>query len=141
MSESQCFNNAPESPQNAPAPEQEIISTLKNALKNSESQQLSLQQKYDSLIRRRNVEQLATKHKFADVDYLDFLLNKEQIPSDNAECCDNFINTLRQKAPRYFNNELKSGGGTRLNLADRSEFIRAVQSGNVDDMLRFAPEI
>ena len=141
MSESQPTNNVQGSSQDAVSPEPEIIASLQNALKQAESRQLSLQQKYDSLIRRRNVEQLAKKHKFSDVDYLDFLLSKEQIPSDNPECCDNFINALRQKAPRYFNNELKSGGGTSLNLADRSEFLRAAQAGNVDDMLRFAPEI
>ncbi len=93
------------------------------------------------LKRENMLKKLAENHGFSDLDYLDFILQKNNIdPAENTPCND-FMQKLKTTHPRYFISPVKSGSGSRPGNAP-------MQIGNcrgrmeaLEMMLTAAPEV
>jgi len=55
------------------------------------------------------VNELASKHKFNDPDYLKYLVGKDKV--DLEKDGESFIENLKKDMPKYFNAEVNKGGG------------------------------
>ena len=96
----------------------------------------------NTLKREKQLNALAGDYHFNDVEYLDFILQKNNISPDNKEQTAAFMQDFKNRNPRYFILPVKSGAGSRPGSAPRSV---SVQSGSRMDalemMLSGAPEI
>jgi len=96
-------------------------------------------------LKRQNcLNDLAGKHGFCDVEYLDFVLDKHNIELEDTEKVNEFMQQLRQNNPRNFVLPLQPGAGSRPGaLPEKRKYPSAGTSrmDAVELMLSGAPEI
>ena len=95
-------------------------------------------------LRRENaIKNLAETYGFTEVEFLDFVLQKNQIDTDNAEAAANFMQQFKIAHPRYFALPVKSGAGSRPGSAQHSGTANAAGSrmDALENMLNNAREI
>lgn len=93
------------------------------------------------LKRDNMLKKLAENHGFSDLDYLDFILQKNNIdPADDAPCND-FMQKLKTTHPRYFISPVKSGSGSRPGNAPMPVSSSRGRMEALEMMLTSAPEV
>ena len=100
----------------------------------------SSRQELEQIKFQQQVGKLAEEKKFNDPEYLGFLLKQSKIPLNSEEEVDEFISELREKSPKLFRLELRSGSGSNPGGSE-IDFAAAQQSGDISAMLANAPEI
>ena len=61
----------------------------------------------------QTLQSIADDYSFNDVEYLEFVLQKNNVQCDNPEAVKSFMLELKKSKPRFFNLQLKSGAGSR----------------------------
>jgi chromosome segregation ATPase len=100
----------------------------------------SSRQELEQVRFQQQVGKLAEEKKFNDPEYLGFLLKQSRVPLNAEEEVDKFISELREKSPKLFRLELRSGSGSNPGGSE-IDFSAALQSGDISTMLANAPEI
>jgi len=85
---------------------------------------------------RRHIGELAERHQFADVEYLTYLCEKNQVDLAQAEAADRFMADLRDKTPKFFRADIQPGA-----KADPLPGQYAAAAPSIADLLSAAPEI
>jgi hypothetical protein len=118
------------------------IDRVKQQLQNTALQRDSAANELKELKRKNILRELAGKHGFNDVDYLDFILQKNHIDPDEPELLNGFLEEFRKSNPRFFSLPVKPGSGSRPG-GSRSVAMRS-NHGRLDAvqmMLDSAPEL
>ena len=93
------------------------------------------------LKRRHAVAEAAQSHHFNDPEYLDYLLSRHGIdPGDDRKLAD-FLRDFRREQPRFFNVELRSGAGSRPDVASNHGLSAPGSADGIVALLADAPEI
>lgn len=58
------------------------------------------------------LKRIAEDYSFNDAEYLEYVLQKNNICTDNADAVKAFMQELKKNKPRFFNLPLKSGAGS-----------------------------
>jgi hypothetical protein len=118
------------------------LEQLRQELQTATGQRDQIRNELEQLQRSNQLTQLARTCGFNDVEYLDFLLQKNQIDITDTEAADQFIQQFKTANPRYFSLPVKPGSGSRPN-GNRVSAVTG--SGNrmsaLESMLADAPEI
>ena len=93
------------------------------------------------LKRRQSVAALAGQHHFNDPEYLDYLLDRHGIDPGDERATADFLRTFRRAQPRFFNVELRSGSGSRPDVASNQVLPTAGGADGIVALLADAPEI
>lgn len=93
--------------------------------------------------RSQALADLAVGQHFNDAEYLDFILQKNNIEPDDAEKTSAFLQEFKKDHPRYFSLPVKSGAGSRPGAITESASVPAGTNrfDAVEMMLAGAPEI
>ena len=71
-----------------------------------------LKASHDRLLRLQSVRDLASRSRFTDPDYLDYLAAKENVDLNDKTSCEEFIEKIRISKPHSFEASVQSGSGT-----------------------------
>ena len=121
---------APESPLPPTAEIQQMFAELKQTLadiKQSRPQlELMQQELHNTALQRDNhaaelkkikdaqtLQRIADDYSFNDMEYLEFVLQKNNVQCDDPESVKSFMQELKKSQPRFFNLQLKAGAGSR----------------------------
>lgn len=118
------------------------IDRVREELQQTAAERDSSVKELNALKREKQLNILAGDFHFNDVEYLDFILQKNNISPDDTEQISSFMQKFRTSNPRYFILPVKSGAGSRPGNAP--EYCRAGGSKRMDAlemMLSGAPEI
>ena len=102
------------------------VGELKNQLQATISERDSIRSELDALRFRNSVSRLAGEHKFTDPEYLEYLCKKEGIDPASNETCRDFMEKLRDTAPRFFKVELASGPDNFSTASAAAETTRSI---------------
>ncbi|MDD5729424.1 MAG: hypothetical protein PHV59_12760 [Victivallales bacterium] len=116
------------------------IRQLRENLQTLKAERDSSREQLETIKFQQQVSKLAEEKKFGDPEYLGFLLRQSQVSLEAAEQVDRFIDELREKSPKLFRLELRSGSGSSPGGSEL-DFYAARQRGDVSAMLANAPEI
>ena len=85
-----------------------LKSDLAKAAKDRDEAQANLAK----MERTAKIQAIASKHKFSDSEYLDYLANSKKIDIDSETSVTEFMTNLGKDRPELFTSGAKSGGGT-----------------------------
>lgn len=119
------------------------IEQVKQQLRSATAERDNVAGELEKLRRHNAIKSLAAQYGFTDPEYLDFVLQKNQIAPDKSELADSFMQEFRKSNPRYFALPVKSGSGSRPGNAPVSG---AASNANcrmdaLEELLSSAPEI
>ncbi|MBE6368590.1 MAG: hypothetical protein E7056_00325 [Lentisphaerae bacterium] len=120
------------------------IDRVKQQLQAAASQRDSAAAELKELKRQNLLSKAAAKHGFNDVDYLDFILQKNQIEVEDPQQLAGFLDEFRKSNPRYFSLPLKPGSGSRPGNSSNAAGMAEYGNGRFDavqQMLAGAPEL
>lgn len=119
------------------------IEQVRQQLRETISERDTVAGELNTLRRKNTVSDLAKQYGFTDAEYLDFILQKNQIDPAQDDLTGKFMQGFKQNHPRYFALPVKPGAGSRPGSAP--EGIHAIHSNNRMDNLEIllsnAPEI
>jgi len=119
------------------APLENEVNSLRLLTKQLSEERDTAQKELERWKYRRQIGELADRHQFADLDYLSYLCEKNQIDLSQAEVADRFMADLRDKTPKFFRADIQPGAKTD----PLPGHYAAAAAPSIADMLSAAPEI
>ena len=120
------------------------IDRVKNELQLAAEERDQAANELKELKRKQQLELIAGEHHFNDVEYLDFMLHKNNIDLFQNEKITEFMQTLKKSNPRCFTVPLTPGAGSRP-YADAGKISSGRRSDSrldvLENMLSTAPVI
>jgi len=119
------------------------IEQVKQQLRSATAERDNVAGELEKLRRHNAIKSLAAQYGFTDPEYLDFVLQKNQIAPDKSELADSFMQEFRKSNPRYFALPVKPGSGSRPGNAPVHGAASAVscRMDALEELLSSAPEI
>lgn len=118
------FENVPQ--------EQQLLNTIEQLTAQRDNAERSL----NDLVYKNNVAELAEKYSFSDKGYLEYLCKLNNIDFADDAGSKDFMNKLRNDAPKFFKPILQSGSGVTASVAAAKDY----QSNDILSLLNNAPE-
>lgn len=85
----------------------EEFETLKTSLAEAAAERDRLRSELDGVRFRQQIDELAGRYRFSDRGYLEYLCRQNGVDPAEPEKCGEFINSLRERMPRFFRCELQ----------------------------------
>ena len=118
------------------------IDQVRQQLRDTAAERDNVAGELKTLRRHNAIKTLASQYGFTDAEYLDFVLQKNNVEPDNNDLANAFMQQFRQTNPRYFALPVKPGSGSRPGSAPAAGKNSAGSALDMlEDMLSSAPEL
>ena len=114
---------------------------LRNELATATAQRDNTAVELARLQRQNQLEAISGKYGFNDVEYLDFVLTKNNIAPDDKNGVSKFMQHYKNINPRYFTVPVKAGSGSRPGSAPSNTAASGGRMDILEIMLSSAPEV
>lgn len=117
---------------------------IRRELQHTAAQRDQVHGELKQLQRTTQLQKLADRCGFNDVEYLDFILQKHQVDPIDTAGADRFLQEFKKASPRYFSVPLKPGSGSRPGTSPHQDTKLPPDGANrmavLESMLAGAPE-
>lgn len=98
------------------------IERMRQELRNTACERDNHAAELKKLKQNQALNSIAKDYNFNDVEYLEFVLQKNNVQTDDPQAVKNFMQQLKADKPGFFDLPLKSGAGSRPGKAPENIF-------------------